>query len=93
MVTRHRSSRVTQGDQQLLPRLQQLKADHPAWGYRRIWAYLRYRDGFPVNKKRIYRLLQEHRLLACQRRCLRANRTPLVPSPAPNVPTSCGALI
>jgi len=76
MVTRQRSLRVTQRDEQLLPRVQQLKADHPAWGYRRIWAYLKYRDGLPVNKKRIYRLLQEHRLLAHQTRRLRANRTP-----------------
>jgi transposase InsO family protein len=67
---------VRQRDAQLLPRLQQLKADHPAWGYRRVWAYLKYREGLPVNKKRIYRLLQEHRLLAHQMRRLRATRTP-----------------
>ena len=76
MVKRQRSARVTERDQQLLARLQQLKADHPAWGYRRIWAYLKYREGLPINKKRIYRLLQEHRLLAHQTRHLRANRTP-----------------
>lgn len=76
MVTRQRSRHVHHRDQQLLPRLQQLKADHPAWGYRRVWAYLKYREGLPVNKKRIYRLLQEHRLLAHQTRRLRATRTP-----------------
>jgi putative transposase len=76
MVTRQRSRRVHQRDEQLLPRLQQLKADHPAWGYRRVWAYLKYREGLSVNKKRIYRLLQEHRLLAHQTRRLRATRTP-----------------
>ena len=76
MVSRQRSARVTERDQQLLPRVQQLKANHPAWGYRRVWAYLKYRDGLSVNKKRIYRLLQEHRLLAHQTRRLRANRTP-----------------
>ena len=81
MVTRQRSLRVQQRDAALLPRVQQLKADHPAWGYRRIWAYLKYRDGLAVNKKRIYRLLQEHRLLAHQTRRLRANRTPLRPKP------------
>src|SRR5882762_6358753 len=73
MVTRQRATCVTQRDQQLLPRVQQLKADHPAWGYRRIWAYLKYRDGLAVNKKRLYRLLGEHRLLAHQTRRLRAN--------------------
>ena len=76
MVKRQRSRRVHQRDAQLLPRLQQLKADHPAWGYRRVWAYLKYREGLPVNKKRIYRLLQEHHLLATQTRHLRATRTP-----------------
>ena len=76
MVSRQRSGRVRQRDQQLLPRIEQLKADHPAWGYRRVWAYLKYREGLPVNKKRIYRLLQEHRLLAHQTRRLRATRTP-----------------
>ena len=76
MVSRQRSRQVQQRDQQLLPRLQQLKADHPAWGYRRVWAYLKYREALPVNKKRIYRLLQEHRLLAHQTRRLRASRRP-----------------
>ncbi len=41
-MTRQRSPRVVQRDEALLPRIQQLKADHPFWGYRRIWAYLRY---------------------------------------------------
>jgi putative transposase len=76
VVRRQRSHRVQRRDQQLLPRIEQLKADHPAWGYRRVWAYLKYRDELPVNKKRIYRLLQEHRLLAHQTRRLRATRTP-----------------
>ena len=81
MVTRQRSRQVHRRDEQLLPRLQQLKADHPAWGYRRVWAYLKYREGLPVNKKRIYRLLQEHRLLAHQTRRLRATRTPVRSKP------------
>lgn len=76
MVTRQRARHIHHRDQQLLPRLHQLKAEHPAWGYRRVWAYLKYREGLPVNKKRIYRLLQEHRLLAHQTRRLRATRTP-----------------
>ena len=76
MVKRRRARRVEQRDAQLLPRLQQLKADHPAWGYRRVWAYLKYREGLPLNKKRIYRLLGEHHLLATQTRNLRATRIP-----------------
>ena len=86
MVTRQRSARVAQRDGQLLPRIEALKADHPAWGYRRVWAYLKYREGLPVNKKRVYRLLGEHRLLATQTRRLRATRTPTRSKPRSQQP-------
>jgi transposase InsO family protein len=43
-------------------RIQQLKADHPFWGYRRVWAHLRFIDRMGINKKRVLRLLREHRL-------------------------------
>jgi HTH-like domain len=36
---------------QLRERIRALKAEHPFWGYRRIWAYLRYVDGLAVNQK------------------------------------------
>jgi hypothetical protein len=75
MVKRRRARQVEQRDAALLPRLHQLKADHPVWGYRRVWAYLKYREGLAVNKKRLYRLLGEHHLLATQTRSLRAART------------------
>jgi hypothetical protein len=38
-MTRRRALRIVQDDAALLPRIQQLKAEHPFWGYRRIWAY------------------------------------------------------
>lgn len=47
----------------------------------RPWAYLKFREGLAVNKKRIYRLLQEHRLLANQTWRLQATRTPMRPKP------------
>jgi hypothetical protein len=37
-MTRQRALRVVQRDAGLLPRIQVLKAAHPFWGYRRIWA-------------------------------------------------------
>ena len=43
----------------ILGRIRALKGEHPFWGYRRIWAYLKYREGLPINKKRIYRLMKE----------------------------------
>jgi transposase InsO family protein len=52
-----------------------LKAEHPYWGYRKVWAYLKYRRGLPVNRKRIYRLMGEHGFLVKQNQKLRATRT------------------
>ncbi|MCP4051112.1 MAG: IS3 family transposase [Lentisphaerae bacterium] len=48
----------------LIRHTHELKAEHPFWGYRRIWAYLRYRRKFKINGKRIYRLMRENKFLA-----------------------------
>jgi putative transposase len=50
-MTHQRASRVSQRDERLLPRIQALKAEHPFWGYRRIWAYLHFVEHQPINKK------------------------------------------
>lgn len=70
----------------VLERILILKSDHPAWGYRRIWAYLRYREGLDVNKKRIYRLMKENNLLVTRNMKLKACRTPLKAKPKANKP-------
>jgi putative transposase len=44
---------VTARNGALLERVRELKADHPFWGYRRVWAYLRYIDRLTVNQKRV----------------------------------------
>src|ERR671922_2347826 len=85
-LTRRRSLRVTQRDERLLPRIQQLKAEHPFWGYRRIWAYLRFVEQEPVNKKRIRRLMREHHLLVPPNLRLKAKRTPTRSKPKPTKP-------
>jgi len=59
---------------ELLTQIQNLKAEHPFWGYRRIWAYLRYRQGIVVNRKRIYRLMKENVLLVIPNTRLKAIR-------------------
>jgi len=46
-------------DEALLARIRPLTEAHPFWGYRRVWAWLRYREGLRVNKKRVYRLMRE----------------------------------
>ena len=40
---------------------------HPTYGYRRIWALLRGKDHLVVNRKKVYRLMQEKRWMVCQR--------------------------
>jgi len=47
--------------------LQLLMREHPTYGYRRLWALLRYRLGIMVNRKRIYRILKAKRRLVHQR--------------------------
>jgi len=70
----------------VLEKIKALKAQHPFWGYRRIWAYLKYREGLDVNKKRIYRLMKENNLLVSRNTRLKACRTPLKPKPRANRP-------
>lgn len=50
-------------DTRILPHIQGIKSEHPFRGYRRLWAYMKYRLNWAVNKKRIYRIMKEHSLL------------------------------
>lgn len=63
---RQPSESVAIRNQSVLESLRELKADHPFWGYRHCWAHLRYVNRLDVNKKRVYRLMKQHRLLATQ---------------------------
>jgi transposase InsO family protein len=71
---RRKSTKIEQKNQFFLERVKDLKSDHPLWGYRRVWAYMKFREGLPVNKKRIYRLMAENNLLVQKNRALRAKR-------------------
>ena len=62
-MTRHRSLRIVRRDEDLLPRIQALKVEHPFWGYRRVWAYWRFVAQLPGNQQGILRLMREHHLL------------------------------
>jgi len=70
----------------VLERIKEIKADHPFWGYRRVWAYLRYIDGLIVNKKRVYRLMREHNLTVKPNTRLIAKRVSERPKPRPDRP-------
>ena len=67
-------TKVAQRNAALLERIRGLKADHPFWGYRRIWAYLRYVDGLVVNQKRIYGVMKAADLSVKPNLKLRAKR-------------------
>jgi putative transposase len=85
-MKRQQSPSIVQRHEDLLERLRALKAEHPFWGYRRIWAYLRFVERQPVNKKRILRLLREHHLLVQPNCRLKAKRTPTRSKPKPTRP-------
>ena len=74
IMKRKRSVLRDQRDQPILNRIRIIKSDHPLWGYRRIWAYMRYRDGRVIGKNRVYRLMKEHQLLVKPNTRLKAKR-------------------
>ena len=45
-------------DEELAARIHRLIHEHPTFGYRRIWALLRFRDGVEVNRKKVYRVMR-----------------------------------
>jgi putative transposase len=49
--------RVPMIDDVLAARLQRLIAQHPTFGYHRLWALLRFHDGLPVDRKAVYHVL------------------------------------
>jgi transposase InsO family protein len=85
-MKRRESASVNERNSALVERIKELKSDHPYWGYRRIWAHLKYIDGLEANKKRILRLMQKHQLLVKGRIHLKAIRTPMKNKPRPTKP-------
>ena len=71
-------------DKSLIEKIRVLKSKHPFWGYRRIWAYLRFVAGLAVNKKHVYRLLKENDLLVGKQTRLLAKRVSNTRKPRPN---------
>jgi len=45
-------------DMHLIEKIKAIKLEHPYWGYRRIRAWLRYRDGILVNEKKVRRIMK-----------------------------------
>jgi len=54
-------------DEGLLEKMKVLKAEHPFWGYRRVWAWLRHRENVVVNQKRVRRIMKESGLMVSKK--------------------------
>jgi len=49
-------------DEEILKEIEELKGEHPYWGYHRTWAMLR-KKGNKLNQKRVYRIMKKIELL------------------------------
>ena len=67
---------MSPANQDLLVKIKELKDDHPSWGYRRVWAHLKFRQKIHVNKKRIHRIMKLENLLVPPNLKLKSKRTP-----------------
>ena len=83
---RRPSCSVIQRNQFIVERIKALKADHPFWGYRRLWARLKYKEHITINKKRVLRLMRQHDLLVKPNLRLKAKRTPSKSKPVATRP-------
>jgi putative transposase len=85
-MRRRESWLIAERNSPILERIKTLKGEHPFWGYRRIWANLKYIDRLEINKKRVLRLMQKHDLLVKLDTKLKAVRTPPKNKPKPDRP-------
>ncbi|NLI97062.1 IS3 family transposase [bacterium] len=72
-------------DSTLLKRIKALKLEHPFWGYRRVRAWLVYREEVLVNEKRVRRIMKEHGFTVSQA-IHKAKRTASRPKPRADKP-------
>ena len=59
-INKTKVGKFDQTNRMLVQRIKAIKGKHPFWGYRRVRAWLRYREGIKVNQKRIYKLMKEN---------------------------------
>ncbi|MEW5806978.1 MAG: IS3 family transposase [Acidobacteriota bacterium] len=62
-------------DKALLVLTRKICEAHPFWGYRRVRAWLKHREGITVNCKKVYRIMRENGLTV-KRTIHKAKRTP-----------------
>ena len=74
-MKRKRSNAVVARDNEMLVHIRAVKSEHPLWGYRRVWAYLRFRQGIIVSRNRIARIMSENNLMVKKNQKLKARRS------------------
>lgn len=72
-------------DTVMVERIKTLKSAHPFWGYRRVRAWLLYREGVLVNEKKVRRIMKEHGFTVSQT-VHKAKRTASRPKPRADKP-------
>lgn len=65
--TKESEKQTVQIDSVLEGKIKTLILAHPTFGYRRIWAILRFREGIFINRKTVYRLMKLKGWMVCQR--------------------------
>jgi len=83
---RRASSSVAARNESVVTRIRDLKAEHPFWGYRRVWATLRFTDKITITPKRVLRLMRLHQLLVTANTQNKASRTPTKQKPHATAP-------
>lgn len=72
-------------DGALVERIKAIKSAHPFWGYRRVRAWLVYREKIVVNEKKVRRIMKEHDLMV-PRSIHKAKRMPTRSKPRADKP-------
>lgn len=85
-MKRKESAAAMERNSAIVERIRQVKGEHPFWGYRRMWAHLKFVDNLAVNKKRVLRLMQKHALSVKPGTKLKAVRAPHRSKPKPTRP-------
>lgn len=85
-MKRKKSQSVINRNRVIVDYIKLIKSDHPLWGYRRVWAYLKFREGLIVNRKRVYRLMKELDMLVTPQVRRKAKRGPIKPKPIASRP-------
>lgn len=87
----YRYRRVRTADTELLARMEELAAAKRRYGYRRIHLLLR-REGWPVNRKRVYRLYRQAGLAVKRRKRKRIVQAERYPRPQPLAANQCWSM-